>query len=678
MIVKALNMKVLLLANRPSRSTNANAIIDHIDAFLNYSKFSVTLFNPYGKTGPPENIFLGYDAVIVHYSIVISHDSFLSSLFRQQLSLFRGIKVLFIQDEYRFINETTNAMISIHFDLIFTNYKLCDIYKIYPRKLFENTKFVNNLTGYVDNNLLGMTTPAYDKRDIDVFYRARKLPAWYGRLGYNKYKIGEQFRKLTKSYTSLNLDLSSKENERIYGDKWIEVILNSKCVLGSETAGSVMDFTGEIQKQVEQYEGKHPDASYKDIEKILFPGIDGLIDFGQVSPRHFEAACLKTLMILLEGEYCGILTPWEHYVPLKHDYSNIEEVIAAINNKDLWEYITNKAYDDIASNPSYSYKTFISMVDSEIELASEKLISIDRYENINDQIKNDQIKSKHFSAFEVMKIHVKSAFIFSFALMGYYLIKATGNAEAYAAEKKVSHKRVQVKKILFIAREIRKRVVIAILPKHITQAVCEIKEKVGLVIRKKIKLVLQTQVISLLSKTTKKIRCALGAIQKALPKYIIELLCKLKVKIQQIKKLVYMVKGGFFYKVKITVGYILNRFIFWVFNTRGYSDAGENGLMDAIKYSRVQDAYCKSKAIVFFQRQRSIEKKALCLQISHRCVGAEIFQDTTLQNSPSYRSLKSAPVIESSLDENTCEVCKFLDVKEYIIKRLVNCQRGDV
>ena len=96
-------------------------------------------------------------------------------------------------------------------------------------------------------------------------------------------------------------------------------------MLGVESGASVFDFTGEIQSKVEQYEKENPGADFYEIRDKFFKKEDGKISLNQISPRCFEAAALKTLMILYEGEYSGILVPWRHYVPLKKDHSNIRK-----------------------------------------------------------------------------------------------------------------------------------------------------------------------------------------------------------------------------------------------------------------------------------------------------------------------------------------------------------------
>ena len=85
-----------------------------------------------------------------------------------------------------------------------------------------------------------------------------------------------------------------------------------------------------------------------------------------VSPRHFEAAACRTLQILYEGEYRGILLPWRHYLPLRRDFGNFEEIVGALRDGALAAEITERAFAEVAANPAYSYATFVGALDEAI------------------------------------------------------------------------------------------------------------------------------------------------------------------------------------------------------------------------------------------------------------------------------------------------------------------------
>lgn len=38
---------------------------------------------------------------------------------------------------------------------------------------------------------------------------------------------------------------------------------------------------------------------------------------------------MRTAQVLLEGYYNGIFEPWKHYIPIKKDCSNLDQVFAA-------------------------------------------------------------------------------------------------------------------------------------------------------------------------------------------------------------------------------------------------------------------------------------------------------------------------------------------------------------
>src|SRR5262249_41385017 len=139
---------------------------------------------------------------------------------------------------------------------------------------------VNVLTGYVPEHLLSKAVRPYDERPIDVGYRARKVPAWLGELGREKYEIGRIFRSDAIN-NGLSLDISFREEDRLYGDKWIDFVCNCKAMLGVESGASVFDFTGEIQRNVEAHERRNPGIDFQTLKELYFADADGRIALNQ-------------------------------------------------------------------------------------------------------------------------------------------------------------------------------------------------------------------------------------------------------------------------------------------------------------------------------------------------------------------------------------------------------------
>ncbi len=89
----------------------------------------------------------------------------------------------------------------------------------------------------------------------------------------------------------------------------------------------------------------------------------------QISPRVFEAITLRTVLVLFEGDYSGVLQPNVHFIPLKKDGSNLSEVFLRLKDGNYVDQMAERAYQDVIASGRYSYKSFVHMVDEEMAKA---------------------------------------------------------------------------------------------------------------------------------------------------------------------------------------------------------------------------------------------------------------------------------------------------------------------
>jgi hypothetical protein len=110
-------LRILLACNYDP--ANAATVCDHINAFARYSRHDVRVLSRTGE------IFDGvkletFDAVVIHYSLFLAIEAFVGPRSRRALAAFHGAKAVFIQDEYRFVNATLDALEACGVDLVFT------------------------------------------------------------------------------------------------------------------------------------------------------------------------------------------------------------------------------------------------------------------------------------------------------------------------------------------------------------------------------------------------------------------------------------------------------------------------------------------------------------------------------------------------------------------------------
>ncbi len=341
----------------------AGTIKEHIFAFKKYSQHNVYILNNRGNLPPSINLAL-YDVVVIHYSIIICNDSYLNASARERIRHFSGMKVLFIQDDYRWINATFSALDYMRISIIFglASKEVQDA--MYPDKKLSTPLCKKTvLPGYVETRLLKLKPKKHSERTCHIGYRARKLSAWIGKHAQQKYLIAEKVQTDLQNRNELRTDISCREEDRLYGKAWINFLLNCRAVLGTESGSSVCDFTGDIQKNVEEHEQRDPNVTFNELSELYFKDVDGKYVINVISPRAFEAAALKCLMILYEGEYSGILKPYRHYLPLRRDHSNLNEIVDLLHDESNYLDIVENAYNEIALNPEYRYPAMINKFD---------------------------------------------------------------------------------------------------------------------------------------------------------------------------------------------------------------------------------------------------------------------------------------------------------------------------
>jgi hypothetical protein len=364
-VIACPKLELLLLCDYEAGT--AGTIVDHIFGVKEHSRHTIRILSSRGEF--PAGLDLGhFDGLIIHYSLVACLDAFIGPMARAAIKQFEGLKIIFVQDDYRFINQTVDAISDLGVNILFGLAPEDIIDDVYSPERLPNVIRETVLAGYVPEHLTKIPVPRFSERRIDIGYRARKLSAWLGSLAQQKWIIADYFRECASQY-NLKCDISTSEYDRIYGRHWINFLANCKSTIGSESGSSVCDFSGEIQKKVEEHERSFPDTSFEVLRDLYFKDEDGRFPMNVISPRCFEAAALRTLMILYEGRYSNRLVPWRHYVPLRLDHSNLGEVLQVLRDPERAQAIIDTAFKEVALNPVNMFRSMVRQMDGAINRA---------------------------------------------------------------------------------------------------------------------------------------------------------------------------------------------------------------------------------------------------------------------------------------------------------------------
>src|SRR5579862_4511110 len=111
-------LAILLLAD--DQKGHTDTIHDHINMFRRFSRHDVRLFNPRGISRSRFLNLDAFDVVVIHYSITVIWDDYLSPALRSLIRDFRGLKVQFLQDEYRFVDAMTDQARNLGIDVLYS------------------------------------------------------------------------------------------------------------------------------------------------------------------------------------------------------------------------------------------------------------------------------------------------------------------------------------------------------------------------------------------------------------------------------------------------------------------------------------------------------------------------------------------------------------------------------
>lgn len=100
-----------------------------------------------------------------------------------------------------------------------------------------------------------------------------------------------------------------------------------------------------------------PDIDIADIVHDLAAKRERPSAYGKcISSRHFDAVGTGTAQILMEGRYNDILVPGEHYLSLKQDFSNIEEVLGLFRDPVVRQRMVTSAREEVLSKHTYKHR----------------------------------------------------------------------------------------------------------------------------------------------------------------------------------------------------------------------------------------------------------------------------------------------------------------------------------
>ena len=340
----------------------------HVFDYLN-DEYDVTYFNAKGWWGF-EADKVEFDSLVKNeFNIVVLHHTFL--IRRQTLNFYpllkkiawlsdsKALKIAIPQDEGTCSHVLDEILYVLGIDIILSTH-YTEASPLYP--LCRNHALIQRcLPGYVEPSILPGIKIRISNRTTDIFYRARSEPLYYGESLYLKGKIADVFRDKAGK-RGFNIDISTRIEDRMNGPEWFDALRTTKMVLGSYAGYNTINCYGE---RIAQFEYISSNGDVTDNDHVL-----SFLDQNEwnncvlhsIAPRHFEAIQAGTCQLLIEDEYRGVLKPDVHYISVKKDFSNLDEILDKAQDINYLQKIADQAYQDIILSNNYSIEVFAQLI----------------------------------------------------------------------------------------------------------------------------------------------------------------------------------------------------------------------------------------------------------------------------------------------------------------------------
>jgi hypothetical protein len=310
--------------------------------------------------------YLPCDVIVLHTTLLCLRWGDQFSRLKWDLRWLRdspALKIAMPQDEYDHAEVLDEWLDELRVSVICTNFDEAFTPQLYPR-MHMQARFIKALTGYIDTPTAEAVTPKLRpiaQRPLDLVYRAAHLPYWFGGHGQLKHRIADIISRRAEE-VGLRCDLSTRPEDAITSDAWFDFLASAKATIGCESGSSVLDRRGEIRAKVQWLLERTPGLRFEDVSDCLPRGWDDHRFFA-LGPRHLEAVITRTCQVLVEGDYDGVLQANRHYLPLRRDLGNLDDVLHMARDHALLEKTATRAYEDLYLSGRYTYRSFAIQLD---------------------------------------------------------------------------------------------------------------------------------------------------------------------------------------------------------------------------------------------------------------------------------------------------------------------------
>jgi hypothetical protein len=285
------------------------------------------------------------DAIVILHS-AFSNECLLAGSLLDRVAAAGCPTAYFIGNEYKLMPEKMAFAERLGVALLVSQSTSPAVHAAYRERLRCAVTGIPN-TGLDPSVFFSARSPA--DRPLDLGFRSADAPIYLGHR--ERRDIAEYFQQHAGRF-GLTVDISLQESARFAENEWAQFLNQCKGQLGTEAGGDYFELDDRTRLAVNKRLETQPDLTLDEVRREWFSSPRPLT-MRIMSGRNVEAAGTRTVQMLFEGRYDGYFNPDVHYIPLKKDFSNVEDAIRKFRDAEFRERVVENAYQLVHAELTY-------------------------------------------------------------------------------------------------------------------------------------------------------------------------------------------------------------------------------------------------------------------------------------------------------------------------------------
>ena len=283
-----------------------------------------------------------YDVIVLGYSCYYGlqgrRHRYLAALSR----ISRAVVVGFLQNEFRNFAEKVG-----YFDDFGVDILVSQLPEPVAREFYVGRTKARKIVSVYHGLFTGTSIDAkpHRERRVDIGSRLYDYAAYLGNYG-RAVAVPALLDRL-RSEGRFVIDWETDPAQRFEREDWLNFLAGCRLTIAAEAGSFFIQWNETKRHQINAHQRAAPGVSFQETYELFLRDDPAHFCGATISPRHFDAVHARTCQVLVEGKYNGVLNPGEHYIELKKDASNLDEVLEKMSDTSLCEDTARRAYDHV-------------------------------------------------------------------------------------------------------------------------------------------------------------------------------------------------------------------------------------------------------------------------------------------------------------------------------------------